>query len=57
MKLQILHNALTMKQFLANRGILVLEHPQCSPDSTPSDFLLLPDVEVVKTKRGIMEGT
>jgi histone-lysine N-methyltransferase SETMAR len=29
------HNALSMKQFLANKNSTVLEHPPYSPDLTP----------------------
>jgi len=36
------HNALTVKQFLANRKITVLKHPSYSPDLAPCDFSLFP---------------
>jgi transposase len=32
------HNALSVKQFLANKNITVLEHPPYSPDLAPCDF-------------------
>jgi len=32
------HNALSVKQFLANKNITVLEHPPNSPDLAPCDF-------------------
>ena len=57
------HNALSVKQFLANKDIIVPEHVPYSPDLASSDFLyLLPkinsalkgahfvSVEVVKAK-------
>jgi len=34
------HNALSVKQLLANKNITVLEHPPYSPDLTPCDFCL-----------------
>lgn len=35
------HNAFSVKQFLANKRIPVLEHPPYSPDLAPCDFYLL----------------
>ena len=40
------HDALSVKQFLANRNITVLEHPPYSPDLTPS-FYLFPKIKSV----------
>jgi len=41
------HNALTVKQFLANKNITVLEHPPYSPDVAPCDFYLFPKIKSV----------
>jgi len=41
------HNALSGKQFLANKNITVLEHPPYSPDLTPCDFYLFPKIKSV----------
>jgi transposase len=41
------HNALYVKQFLANKNITVLEHPPYSPDLAPSDFYLFPKIKSV----------
>jgi len=41
------HNALSVKQFLANKTITVLEHPPYLPDLTPSDFYLFPQIKSV----------
>lgn len=39
------HNALSVKQFLANKNIPVLDHPPYSPDLAPCDFFLFPKVK------------
>ena len=41
------HNSLSVKQFLANRNITVLEHPTYSPDLAPCDFYLFPKIKSV----------
>jgi len=41
------HNALSVKQFLANKNITVLEHPPYSPDLDPCDFFLFPKIKPV----------
>jgi len=41
------HNALSVKQFLANKNITVLEHPPYSPDLAPCDFCLFPKIKSV----------
>ena len=41
------HNALSVKQFLANKNITVLEHPPYSPDLAPCDFYLFPKIKSV----------
>jgi hypothetical protein len=41
------HNALSVKQFLANHNINVLEHQPCSPDLAPCDFYLFPKIKSV----------
>ena len=41
------HNALSVKQFLANKNITVLEHPPYSPDLAPYDFYLFPKIKSV----------
>jgi len=38
------HNALSVKQFLANKSITVLEHPPYLPDLAPCDFVLFPKI-------------
>ena len=61
------HNALSVKQFLAEKRITVLEHPPYSPDLAPCDFYLFPkvksalkgtffqSVEEVKTKTDLLK--
>jgi histone-lysine N-methyltransferase SETMAR len=39
------HSALSVKQFLAEKSITVLEHPPYSPDLAPCDFFLFPKVK------------
>jgi len=41
------HNALSVKQFLANKSIIVLEHPPYSSDLDPSDFYIFPKIKSV----------
>ena len=41
------HNALSAKEFLANKNITVLEHPPYSPDLAPCDFCLFPKIKTV----------
>ena len=41
------HNALSVKQFFANKNITVLEHSPYSPDLTPCDFCLFPKIKSV----------
>jgi len=41
------HNALSVKQFLANKKITVLEHPPHSPDLAACDFYLFPKIKSV----------
>jgi len=41
------HNALSVKQFLANKNISVLEHPPYSPDLASCDFYLFPKIKSV----------
>jgi len=41
------HNALSVKQLLANKNITVLEHPPYSPDLAPCDFYLFPNIKSV----------
>ena len=36
------YNALSVKQFLANKNITVLEHPPYSPDLASCDFCFFP---------------
>jgi len=36
-----------VKQFLANKNITALEHPPYSPDLTPCDFCLFPNIKSV----------
>jgi len=39
------HNATTVKQFLAQRKVTVLDHPLYSPDIAPADYFLFPKVK------------
>ncbi|XP_050516736.1 protein GVQW3-like [Diabrotica virgifera virgifera] len=39
------HNALSVKRYLAARGIPVFEHPPYSPDVAPCDFFLFPKIK------------
>ena len=41
------HNALSVEQLLANKNIIVLEHPPYSPDLAPCDFCLFPKIKSV----------
>jgi transposase len=41
------HTALSVKQFLAEKQIAVLEYPPYSPDLAPCDFFLFPKVKSV----------
>ena len=36
-----------VREFLATKQITVLEHPACSPDLVPSDFILFPKVKEI----------
>jgi histone-lysine N-methyltransferase SETMAR len=38
------HKALSVKQFLAQKSIIEMEHPPCSPDVAPNDFWLFPKI-------------
>ena len=44
------HNALSIRQFLAEKKIAVLEQPPYSPDLAPCDFFLFPKL------KGIIKG-
>nr|XP_061792327.1 protein GVQW3-like [Nerophis lumbriciformis] len=39
------HTALSVRQFLAEKSVAVLEQPQCSPDLAPWDFFLFPKLK------------
>lgn len=41
-----LRNTFSVKQFLADKRIPVLEHPPYSPDLAPCDFYLFPKVKI-----------
>ena len=43
------HNALSIRQFLAEKNITVLEKPPCSHDLAPCDFLLFPKLKGITT--------
>ena len=36
------HSAIRVRQFLAQHGVVVIEHPPYSPDLAPADFFLFP---------------
>ena len=36
------HNAATVKKFLANRNVAILQNPPYSPDLAPADYFLFP---------------
>jgi len=42
------HKALSVKQFLAQKSITEMEHPPCSSDLAPNDFLRFPKVNLGK---------
>ena len=44
-------NALSIRQFLAENNIAVLEQPPCLPDLAPCDFFLFPKL------KGVIKGT
>ncbi|GFV01310.1 uncharacterized protein TNCV_3375441 [Trichonephila clavipes] len=39
------HTVLSVKQFLTNKNITVMEHPPYSPDLAPCDFSIFPTVK------------
>jgi len=39
------HNATTVKQFLAQQKVTVIDHPTYSPDLAPADYFLFPKVK------------
>jgi transposase len=39
------HKALSVKQFLAQKSITVMEHPHYSPDFAPNEFWLFPKIK------------
>jgi len=41
------HTALSVREFLANKQISVLEHPAYSTDLAPSDFFLFPKIKEI----------
>jgi len=41
----VTHRALPVREFLATKQIIVLEHPAYSPDLTPFDFFLFPKIK------------
>jgi transposase len=41
------HSALSVKQFLANKNISVLQHPPYLPDLAPCNFYLFPKIKSV----------
>ncbi|XP_064486005.1 protein GVQW3-like [Ornithodoros turicata] len=45
------HNAKAVRDFLAKKGVVVLDHPPYSPDLSPADFWLLPKLKLA------MKGT
>jgi len=45
------HSAIRLHQFLAQRGVPVLDHPPYSPDLAPANFFLFPRL------KSIMKGT
>ena len=45
------HNALSIRQFLAENNIAVLEQPPYLPDLAPCDFFLFPKL------KGVIKGT
>lgn len=40
------HTAIIIRQYLAKKGVTVLEHPPYSPDLAPADFWLFPKLKV-----------
>ena len=44
------HSALSIRQFLAERNVPILEHPPYSPDLAPCDFFLFPRL------KGVIKG-
>ena len=47
----LVHSALRIRQFLAERNVPTLEQPPYSPDLAPCDFLLVPKL------KGVIKGT
>ena len=41
------HTALSVREFLATKQIIVLEHPAYSPHLAPSDFFLFPKIKEI----------
>ena len=51
------HNALSIRQFLAENNIAVLEQPSYSPDLAPCDFFLFPKLRLKSHNNSRNEGT
>ena len=47
------HNALSIRQFLAEKNIAVLEKPPYSPDLAPCDFFLFPKLKGIIKSEGV----
>jgi histone-lysine N-methyltransferase SETMAR len=46
------HSTLRVSQFLAGKAISAMDHPSYSPDLSPADFWLFPELEsLLKRKR------
>jgi hypothetical protein len=45
------HKALSVREFLATKQIIMLEHPAYSPDLVPSDFFLFPKIKEISKGR------
>ena len=50
---RLMQQALSVRDFLANKQITVLEHPAYSPDIVPTDFFLFPKINEI-SKGGVL---
>jgi hypothetical protein len=47
---ELVHTALSVREFLASKQITVLEHPPCSPDLARNDFFLFENKENIESR-------
>jgi histone-lysine N-methyltransferase SETMAR len=45
------HKALASRLFVAQKSITEMEHPPCSPDLSPNDLWLFPEIKSILNRR------